>query len=84
MLYHRKVRAAIEAGHDVKTPGPTSITKPFNAWFAGKVFEHDTGNDMAPRPARDAASLRGKLQQMVGKMAEYRKVTARGVVWRRQ
>jgi hypothetical protein len=77
MLHLRKVRAAIEAGHDVKTPGPTIIMEAFNAFFAGKVFKDEAGNAMAPRPARDAESIRSKVSQRVGKLAEYRKVTAK-------
>jgi hypothetical protein len=32
---------------------------------------------MAPRPARDGESIRGKFSQRVGKLAEYRKVTVK-------
>jgi hypothetical protein len=77
MLHHRKIRAAIEAGHDVKILGPALIAEAFNAFFSGKVYLDETGNDMAPRPPREADSIRGKFSQRVGKLAEYRKATAK-------
>jgi hypothetical protein len=60
LLFTRKVRAVVEAGHLIKTPGPQPTTDAFNAFFAGKVLKDEAGDDLLPRAARDETSIRGK------------------------
>ncbi|KAF1828657.1 hypothetical protein BDW02DRAFT_478134, partial [Decorospora gaudefroyi] len=62
MLHHAKVRAVIEAGHNIKIPGPVPVMEAFNTYFAGKVFKDEMGEGvLPPRPTRDLHSIRGKL-----------------------
>lgn len=72
-LFHRKLRATIEAGHIIKLSGPSNIMVPFNAYFEGKTLKDTTGEAVGPRPARDATSIRGKLDGRASKIAEMRK-----------
>ncbi|RYN18215.1 hypothetical protein AA0112_g11672 [Alternaria arborescens] len=72
-LFHRKLRAIIEAGHMIKLPGPSNIMVPFNAYFEGKTLKDTNGETVGPRPARDATSIRGKLDGRASKIAEMRK-----------
>jgi hypothetical protein len=72
-LFHRKLRATIEAGHMIKLPGPSNIMVPFNAYFEGKTLKDTNGEAVGPRPARDATSIRGKLDGRASKIAEMRK-----------
>jgi hypothetical protein len=72
-LFHRKLRATIEAGHNIKLPGPSNIMVPFNAFFEGKTLKDTNGEAVGPRPARDATSIRGKLDGRASKIAEMRK-----------
>ena len=72
-LFHRKLRATIEADHMIKLPGPSNIMVPFNAYFEGKTLKDTNGGAVGPRPARDATSIRGKLDGRASKIAEMRK-----------
>ncbi|CAN9264922.1 unnamed protein product [Alternaria alternata] len=72
-LFHRKLRATIEAGHMIKLPGPSNIMVPFNAYFEGKTLKDTNGEAVGPRPARDATSIRGKLDGRASKIAEMRR-----------
>lgn len=72
-LFHRKLRATIEAGHIIKLPGPSNIMVPFNAYFEGKTLKDTNGEAVGPRPARDATSIRGKLDGRANKIAKMRK-----------
>ncbi|RYO68900.1 hypothetical protein AA0116_g105 [Alternaria tenuissima] len=72
-FFHRKLRATIEAGHMIKLPGPSNIMVPFNAYFEGKTLKDTNGEAVGPRPARDATSIRGKLDGRASKIAEMRK-----------
>ncbi|KAH8642401.1 hypothetical protein IG631_05343 [Alternaria alternata] len=72
-LFHRKLRATIEAGHIIKLPGPTNIMVPFNAYFEGKTLKDTNGEAVGPRPARDAISIRGKLDGRASKIAKMRR-----------
>jgi hypothetical protein len=76
MLHHRKIRGAIEAGHELKTPGPTLIVEAFNAFFRGKVFTDEAG-DVVTVPVREYESIRGKFGQRKGELANYRRVTSK-------
>jgi hypothetical protein len=72
-LFHRKLRATIEAGHLVKIPGPASVLVAFNAYFEGRALRDANGEDVGPRPSRDAISIRGKLDGRASKIAKERK-----------
>jgi hypothetical protein len=74
-FFHRKLRATIEAGHMIKLPGPSNIMVPFNAYFEGKTLKDTNGEAVGPRPARDATSIRGKLDGRASKIAGMRKET---------
>ncbi|CAN9200613.1 unnamed protein product [Alternaria alternata] len=71
-LFHRKLRATIEAGHMIKLPGPSNIMVPFNAYFEGKTLKDTNGEAVGRRPARDATSIQGKLDGRASKIAEMR------------
>jgi hypothetical protein len=60
LLFTQKVRAVVEAGYLIKTPGPQPTTDVFNAFFAGKVLKDEAGGDLLPRTVRDETSIRGK------------------------
>jgi len=72
-LFHRKLRATIDAGHVIKIPGPVSVMEAFNAFFDGKVLKDANGADAPSRPQRDVSSIRGKLDGRVSKVATERK-----------
>ncbi|KAI4908165.1 hypothetical protein J4E90_008789 [Alternaria incomplexa] len=72
-LFHRKLRATIDAGHVIKLPGPVSVMEAFNAFFEGKVLKDANGADAPSRPQRDVSSIRGKLDGRVSKVATERK-----------
>ncbi|KAI4677300.1 uncharacterized protein J4E88_007108 [Alternaria novae-zelandiae] len=72
-LFHRKLRATIDAGHVIKIPGPVSVMEAFNAFFEGKVLKDANGADAPSRPQRDVSSIRGKLDGRVSKVAAERK-----------
>ncbi|KAG9184944.1 hypothetical protein G6011_11774 [Alternaria panax] len=72
-LFHLKLRATIEAGHIIKLPGPANLMALFNAYFEGKELKDASGETVGPRPARDANSIRGKLDGRRSKIAEKRK-----------
>ncbi|KAI4654250.1 uncharacterized protein J4E78_007295 [Alternaria triticimaculans] len=72
-LFHRKLRATIDAGHVIKIPGPVSVMEAFNAFFEGKVLKDANGADAPSRPQRDVSSIRGKLDGRVSKVATERK-----------
>lgn len=57
LLFHLKLCGALEAGHNIKYPGPSGVTAEFNNFFVGKVLP-DTDT---PRKARDETSIKGKL-----------------------
>ncbi|KAI4698715.1 hypothetical protein J4E81_005326 [Alternaria sp. BMP 2799] len=78
-LFHRKLRATIDAGHVIKLPGPVSVMEAFNAFFEGKVLKDANGADAPSRPQRDVSSIRGKLDGRVSKVATERK-NMRGVL----
>jgi hypothetical protein len=78
-LFHRKLRATIEAGHAVRLPGPVSVMEVFNTFFQGKVLEDTNGDEVGTRTARDVISIRGKLDGRVSTIAKERRLM-RGLV----
>lgn len=61
ILYHKKVKAVIDAGHLVKTPRSTAIVEAFNGFFEGRVLKNSKGEDMAAREPRGEITIRNKL-----------------------
>ncbi|KAF2830281.1 hypothetical protein CC86DRAFT_268363, partial [Ophiobolus disseminans] len=62
MLLHHKLKGTVEAGHNIKFPGPAPISEAFNNFFAGKILKDANGNDLLlPREPRDEISIKGKL-----------------------
>jgi hypothetical protein len=78
-LFHRKLRATIEAGHAIKLPGPVSVMEVFNTFFQGKVLKDANGHGLGTRTARDVISIRGKLDGRVSTIAKERRLM-RGLV----
>lgn len=72
-LFHRKLRATIDAGHVIKLPGPVPVMDAFNTFFEGKVLKDANGADAPSRPQRDVSSIRGKLDGRVSRVATERK-----------
>jgi hypothetical protein len=60
-LFHKKTKLVVEAGHNVKLAGPTTIMDRFNDFFLGKVLQGPGGEDLPLRGARDEISMKGKL-----------------------
>ncbi|KAH7093386.1 hypothetical protein FB567DRAFT_587820 [Paraphoma chrysanthemicola] len=63
ILFHKKVKGVIEAGHLVKLPGPAFVVDAFNDFFEGKILQDAAGADLPAREARDEISLKAKLAQ---------------------
>jgi hypothetical protein len=61
LLLHKKIKAAVEAGHNIKIAGPVPITEAFNKFFVGKVLLDEDGEEQPPREMREEISIKGKL-----------------------
>jgi hypothetical protein len=61
LLLFKKIKAVVEAGHNVKIPGGVPITEEFNKFFVGKVLKDEHGADLPPREMREVLSIHSKL-----------------------
>jgi hypothetical protein len=61
ILFHKKIKLVVEAGHNVKLAGPFATMERFNEFFAGKVLRDPGGENLPPRGAREEISMKGKL-----------------------
>lgn len=75
LLFHTKVKAAAEAGRNIKLPGPPAVLRVFNSFFEGRVMKDERGDDLPPRRSREETSLRGKVSKMHSKIWKLRDVT---------
>lgn len=62
LLLHKKIKAVVEAGHNVKISTLYMIVKAFNQFFLHKILRDANGHDLLPREARDEVSLHGKIR----------------------
>ncbi|KAJ4371097.1 hypothetical protein N0V83_004313 [Neocucurbitaria cava] len=77
VLYHKKLKATVEAGNIVKLPGPVPTTEAFNRFFEGKVQKDGDGIDQPPHPAREETSIKGKISKKGSVVWRLRDVTRR-------
>ncbi|KAH7082912.1 hypothetical protein BKA63DRAFT_584051 [Paraphoma chrysanthemicola] len=63
LLFHKKVKGVIEAGHLVKLPGLAFVVDEFNDFFEGKILQDAAGADLPAREPRDEMSLKAELAQ---------------------
>ncbi|CAO2655488.1 Nn.00g042910.m01.CDS01 [Neocucurbitaria sp. VM-36] len=75
ILYHKKLKATVEAGNIVKIPGPRPTMQAFNSFFEGKVLKDVNGVALPPRLARDETSIRGKIGNKKSVLWKLRDVT---------
>ncbi|KAH3957137.1 hypothetical protein HBH51_229150 [Parastagonospora nodorum] len=64
MLFHKKIKLVVEAGHMIKLPGPVPTMEFFNKLFVGKVLQDAEGDDLLPREPRDESSMKSKFQHV--------------------
>jgi hypothetical protein len=64
MLFHKKIKLVVEAGHMIKLPGPVPAMEFFNKFFVGKVLQDAEGDDLLPREPRDESSMKSKFQHV--------------------
>ncbi|KAJ4985192.1 hypothetical protein SVAN01_09328 [Stagonosporopsis vannaccii] len=77
LLFHSKIKAAAEAGRNIKLPGPLAVLMVFNAFFEGRVLKDERGQDLPPRRARKENSMKGKIAKMHSKIWHLRDETRR-------
>lgn len=62
VLFHKKIKLVVEAGHMIKLPGPVPTMESFNKFFVGKILQDAGGDDLLPREPRDETSMKSKFQ----------------------
>ncbi|KAH6632904.1 hypothetical protein C7974DRAFT_391757 [Boeremia exigua] len=75
LLFHSKVKAAAEAGHNIKLPGASAVVKVFNKFFEDRVLKDERGENLPPRQEREEKSMKNKIMKMHTKIWRLRDVT---------
>jgi hypothetical protein len=75
LLFHKNIKAVVEAGYNVRIPTLYMIVEAFNEFFVDKILQNANGHDLLPRDARDEVSLHGKIRNAKFGIDAMRKTT---------